>query len=516
MQSGAEVSLTRLKVSSESKEAEEIRLAQRKRNTLVLILDHLCANGYTQSVERLQEESGVQLDTWAAADNVDLLSIVQEYEGYYAIKFGRPPKLTRKHQGEKSKDARSRRKAHVPAAHSSPATGPLPKISSGKSIVAKPVKEPTHLETKSGEMTNSNHESGFDGLVGTSAVRERHADKSVKVEKSTKTNVREDSEETLYENRLLKPMPDYGIEFRELASIISRDIFITSPSTPFASISGLTTAKRLVKEAVVYPLRYPSLFQGILTPWRGILLYGPPGTGKTMLAKAVATECKTTFFNISASSIVSKWRGDSEKLVRVLFELARYHAPSTIFLDELESLMSHRTTSSDHEGSRRMKTELLIQLDGLSKHSDSHIFLLAASNLPWDLDHAMLRRLEKRIFIDLPDFEARKAMLMTNLPYNMDQTQDGLLVEKLDYDLVAKQTEGYSGSDIKLVCKEAAMRPLRAVFKGLDIDSGLPEKITRQPVRQSDLEAAISTTKPSSSKALGDTYRKWQEEFGSY
>ena len=227
-----------------------------------------------------------------------------------------------------------------------------------------------------------------------------------------------DQVDEFFENRIIKPLPDYSYnpELKELAMTIQREIINNNPNVRFTDIVGLDDAKRLLKEAVLMPLKYPHLFTGILEPWKGILLFGPPGTGKTMLAKAVATECRTTFFNISASTIVSKWRGDSEKLVRLLFEIARYHQPSTIFIDEIDSILSSRTSTGEHEASRRMKTELLIQLDGLIKSKNERVFLLAASNLPWELDMALLRRLEKRILVHLPSLEAREDMLHKLLP----------------------------------------------------------------------------------------------------
>jgi len=338
---------------------------------------------------------------------------------------------------------------------------------------------------------------------------------------------------------LVKPLPTYGMdkEYKDLATGIQRDILTRNPGVSWDSIVGLSHAKALLKEAVVMPLKYPQLFTGLLAPWKGVLLFGPPGTGKTLLAKAVATECETTFFNISASTVVSKWRGDSEKLVRVLFDLARHHQPSTIFIDELDSLMSSRGGGdSEHEGSRRMKTELLIQMDGLLRDTQDQVFLLAASNLPWDLDSAMLRRLEKRVLVNLPSPNAREAMFRTSLPEGF--------AEGVDYARLASLTEEWSGSDIRLLCKEAAMHPLRrlmteieraegeaaaaaqkesktnrrkavdkAVDKGAAVSNAVQD-LKIGPVLETDVERALQTVHRAPAAHL-DKYSDWQEQFGA-
>lgn len=335
--------------------------------------------------------------------------------------------------------------------------------------------------------------------------------------------------EDTVEERVVKPLPSFMLdsELRPLAETITHEIFQKNPNVHWDDVIGLYETKRLLKEAVVMPLKYPQLFQGLLSPWCGILLFGPPGNGKTMLAKAVATECRTTFFNISASSVVSKYRGDSEKLIRLLFELARHHAPSTIFLDEIDSIMGQRDGGGggggqEHEASRRMKTELLIQMDGLAKTSDV-VFVLAASNLPWELDAAMLRRLEKRVLVALPSSDARRALLASLLaPY---------VTPEFVFDDAVTRTEGYSGADIKLVAKEACMAPVRRLLAKLEA-SGTSEASAssgRQvappradaewrsllgPVLPSDLLAALDKTRPSAQQ-LQRKYEQWQMRFGS-
>lgn len=155
-------------------------------------------------------------------------------------------------------------------------------------------------------------------------------------------------------------------------------------------VAGLEQAKEALKEAVILPIKFPQLFTGKRTPWRGILLYGPPGTGKSYLAKAVATEAQATFFSISSSDLVSKWLGESEKLVKQLFEMAREAKPAIIFIDEVDSLCSARS-DNESESARRIKTEFLVQMNGVGVDNDK-VLVLGATNIPWQLDAAIRRR----------------------------------------------------------------------------------------------------------------------------
>ena len=326
---------------------------------------------------------------------------------------------------------------------------------------------------------------------------------------------------------LLSRYPDGNGPDAELIEMLEREVVDANPNVSFDDIAELNQAKKALQEAVLLPLIIPDYFKGIRRPWRGVLLYGPPGTGKTMLAKALATQGKTTFFNVHSSSFASKWRGESEKLVRILFEMARFYAPTTIFIDEVDSLCSKRGEGNEGEGSRRVKAELLVQMEGVNSNTSASaneksdedkrkiVTVMAATNRPWDLDDALRRRFEKRVYIPLPNDKGRLQLFNLNLKK--------IEVDKnINYDKLVKMTDGYSGADISNVCREASFMPMRRELlanKGKRVedlvnDPDFRAKI-RAPICMPDFEKAIGNISKSVSAKDLEVYDKLTKEFSS-
>lgn len=274
-------------------------------------------------------------------------------------------------------------------------------------------------------------------------------------------------------------------------------------------IAGLEGAKQALKEAVVWPLLRPDLFTGLREPPNGMLLFGPPGTGKTMLAKAAATESGSNFFSIQASSITSKFLGESEKLVKALFQIAKLKAPSIIFVDEIDSLMGQRSESGENDSMRRVKNEFLVQWSGLTKSAgrgdSSRVLVLAATNLPWAIDDAARRRFVKRQYIPLPESSTRAAQFDRLL----GDAHHGLSKEDM-LELVAI-TDGYSGSDIDSLAKDAAM----AVTRGLSWEEMMDVNLKVRQIELNDFKQSMKLIKPSVGKDGLQKFEKWVKEYGS-
>ncbi|CAF4538582.1 unnamed protein product [Rotaria sp. Silwood2] len=305
---------------------------------------------------------------------------------------------------------------------------------------------------------------------------------------------------------------------------------VTDPQVTFADVVGLEQAKNVLQEAVILPVKFPDLFQGIRNPWTGILLYGPPGTGKSYLVKALATECKNTFISVSSYNLLSKWFVESEKGVKALFEIAREKQPCIVFIDEIDALCG-QCNDTESELSRRVKTEFLVQMQGL--------FVIAATNIPWALDTAIRRRFEKRIYIPLPEVNERAAMFKTHLGTSTYHT-----IKDHEWMQLAQRAEYYSGADIAMVCREALLRPIRRLssathFKRipnpnldgprqlwlaclprdpdaveLTLDQIKSEELAEPPVTMSDMSAALLTQKPTVGEADILKQKKFKEEYG--
>ncbi|MFX1301324.1 MAG: AAA family ATPase [Promethearchaeota archaeon] len=306
------------------------------------------------------------------------------------------------------------------------------------------------------------------------------------------------------------PAPDFeGVELedqqdKELQDDIESMIIKEKPDVKWEDVADLEEAKQALRESVILPMLRPDLFTGARRPWKGVLLFGPPGCGKTLIAKAVANEAGCTFFNADAASIVSKWLGESERLVKNLFGSARKEQPAIVFMDEVDALTGERGTDQVG-GERRLKTQFLIEMDGMKSRKGDHIVVLGATNRPWDLDAAFRRRFERRIMVPMPEFEARVRIFEIH-------TRGIDLAPDVDFNLLGEKTVGYAGSDIALICREATLQPIRE----LDASGAIRDKeVQARSVQLADFMESLRNIRSVVSPEELARYLEWDSKHGS-
>ncbi|XP_058124399.1 outer mitochondrial transmembrane helix translocase-like isoform X1 [Anopheles coustani] len=234
-------------------------------------------------------------------------------------------------------------------------------------------------------------------------------------------------------------------------------------SESWDSIAGLDHVCEEIKESLVFPVCHRDMFAGsaLYQPPKGVLLYGPPGCGKTLIAKATAKEAGMRFINLDVAMLTDKWYGESQKLASAVFSLAVKIQPCIIFIDEIDSFLRARN-SSDHEATAMMKTQFMMLWDGLNTESDSTVIVMGATNRPQDLDKAILRRMPAQFHIGLPSEEQRQKILQLVL-------QKERLSPEIDFAQLARLTNGFSGSDLKEICRNASVHRVRKVMKSKEM-----------------------------------------------
>jgi len=289
-------------------------------------------------------------------------------------------------------------------------------------------------------------------------------------------------------------MEDFLAAYREITPTALREIAIEVPNVHWEDIGGLEEVKQQLREAVEWPLKYRDSFRRLgIRPPKGVLLYGPPGCGKTLLAKAVATESEANFISVKGPEIFSKWVGESERAIREIFRKARMAAPAVIFFDEIDAIAPVRGFEyGDSAVTQRVVAQLLTEIDGISSLED--VVIIGATNRPDILDPALLRpgRFDRLIYVPPPDVKARLHILRIH-------TRNMPLAEDVDLEEIARRTEGYAGSDLEALAREAAMIAMR-------------ENINTTKIRMEHFELAMTKIRPSITSDMLKFYEQWQEK----
>ena len=320
--------------------------------------------------------------------------------------------------------------------------------------------------------------------------------------------------DVIMDTPLMEFAKNEGLDYL-LVEAIEHEILDKQPMVSWSDIAGLEDVKKIINETIIFPNLRPDIFTGLRKPAKGILLFGPPGTGKTMIGRAIAGQLNSTFFSISSSSLVSKWVGESEKLIKTLFKMAAFMQPSVIFVDEIDSLLSVRG-DSEADVVRRIKTEFFVQIDGAKTCEDDRILIIGTTNRPEQLDEAARRRFVKRLYIPLPDKKARLDLVMAVLAKEK-RLNVKVDIEENSLDKIVILSKGYSCADIVNMMKEAAMGPVRDLMT-MDGKQNCSDWNIEdiRPLQIGDLESSLARVKSSVSASEIGRYRDWNNQFGLF